>query len=272
MPATGAEFAGVGGNTSCVAVAHDGQPPSLVIDAGTGLRRLADALDGEPFRGTILLSHLHWDHVMGLPFFRAGDRPDSRVDLRLPEQGVEPVELLSRVMAPPFFPITSEGLRGDWAISTYDEGSFQVEGFEVTVREIPHKGSRTLGLRVSDGTASLAYLSDHSPQSLGDGEDGMGALHPAAMELADSVDVLVHGAQFSLEEYPQRKGFGHAVADYAVGLGVACGVGTVVLFHHDPWRDDAAVAALRDEVARPAGPEVVAAVEGTVIAVGPSAP
>jgi ribonuclease BN (tRNA processing enzyme) len=86
-PAPGAEFVRYGGNTSCVAVAHDnGAPPTLILDAGTGIRRVTALLAGQPFTGTILLTHLHWDHVQGLPFFRAGDREDATVRLLLPDQ------------------------------------------------------------------------------------------------------------------------------------------------------------------------------------------
>src|ERR1700752_3025738 len=86
-PAAGAEFAEVGGNTSCVAVAHDGAPPTLVLDAGTGLHRVTALLEGAPFRGSLLFGHLHWDHTHGLPFFAAGDHPDAIVRVLLPEQG-----------------------------------------------------------------------------------------------------------------------------------------------------------------------------------------
>src|SRR4051794_21966492 len=83
-PAPGREFAGGGGHTSCVALAHADAAPALVLDAGTGLRRLTEVLGGEPFRGTILLGHLHWDHTHGLPFFAAGDRDDATVRVLLP--------------------------------------------------------------------------------------------------------------------------------------------------------------------------------------------
>jgi ribonuclease BN (tRNA processing enzyme) len=265
MPATGPEFAGIGGNTSCVAISTDGAPPTLVIDAGTGLRTLSGVLAGDPFRGTILLSHLHWDHMMGLPFFRAGDRPDAVVDLLMPAQGAEPAELLGRAMSPPSFPITIDMLRGDWTLGTFDEGTSVHGDFEVLAREIPHKGGRTMGFRADDGHRSVAYLSDHSPHDLGPGPDGVGEYHDAAVALASGVDVLIHGAQFSRAELPARFGFGHAAADYGVGLGEHCGVGRVVLFHHDPWRSDAEVRALRDEVAQHATVRVELAIEGTVI-------
>ena len=83
-PAVGVEYAVVGGHTSCVAIGDDNGSPRLVLDAGTGLRQLTKVLEGAPFRGTILLSHLHWDHTQGLPFFASGDRPDASVRLVLP--------------------------------------------------------------------------------------------------------------------------------------------------------------------------------------------
>ena len=112
IPAPGAEFVRYGGNTSCVAVAHDyGAPPTLILDAGTGIRRVTALLAGQPFTGTILLTHLHWDHVQGLPFFRAGDRDDAVVRLLLPDQqdGTSAEEVLGRAMSPPHFPIGPGG-------------------------------------------------------------------------------------------------------------------------------------------------------------------
>ncbi len=268
-PAPGDQFVRVGGNTSCVAIGHDpDERPSLVLDAGTGLRHLSKLLGGEAFVGTVLLGHLHWDHMMGLPFFAAGDRPDSRVRLMLPEQG-EPAEtLLMRAMSPPMFPITPRDLRGDWSFETYDEGVFEAEGFTVLAREIPHKGGRTMGLRVSDGRSSVAYLSDHSPHDVGPGDDGLGELHPAAMALADGVDLLIHDAQYTAHELPARRDWGHAAANYAVTLGQACNVGRVLLFHHDPSRTDDQVMAMGERLRVEGGPIVDVAIEKTVIALG----
>jgi len=243
-PAVGADFNHVGGHTSCIAIGHDDGPPTLVLDAGTGLRNLTGVLDGAPFRGTILLSHLHWDHTHGLPFFAAGDRPDACTRLFLPEQGVEPVDLLARTMSPPHFPIGPHQLRGDWSFDVIDRGEYRFEGFDVLVREIPHKGGKTLGFRVSDGRRSLAYLSDHAPQDRGAGPHGVGALHEDALDLARDVDVLVHDAQYTADELPQRGSFGHAAFEYSLELAAAAGARRVLLFHHDPSRTDPEVEAI----------------------------
>ena len=264
-PAPGHDFAEVGGHTSCVAVAHDDRPPSLVLDAGTGLRSLTSVLAGRPFVGTIVLSHVHWDHVMGIPFFAAGDHPDARVTLLVPEQGTAAEALLERMMSPPTFPITPDQLRGAWTFATYDAGDLEIEGFDVRAREIPHKGGRTMGLRVADSSASIAYLPDHAPHLIGPGAHDVGEIHPAARDLADGVDVLIHDAQYTRAELPHRFGWGHAAADYAVELGSACGVGRVLLFHHDPSRTDLEVAELRDSIAPSSDLRVDVAREGDVV-------
>ena len=138
-PAPGADYVRYGGNTSCVAVAHArGAAPVLALDAGTGLANLTGLLGGAAFAGTILLSHLHWDHSLGLPFFRAGDRDDARVTLLLPEQaagqggtersgagGASAERLLGQVMSPPFFPIRPGELRGSWEFGAISPGPAQ---------------------------------------------------------------------------------------------------------------------------------------------------
>ena len=244
LPATGADYQEIGGATSCVAIAHDGQAPSLVLDAGTGLRRLAMMLKPNPFRGTIIMGHLHWDHILGIPFFPSGDHPDADVRFLVPEQGLDVLEVLSRAMRPPLFPISPAQLRGAWRFATYDEGECELEGFTVLAREIPHGGGRTMGLRISDGHSSIAYLSDHSPHSIGPGDDGLGELHPAALDLASDVDVLIHDSQYTKGELVQKFTWGHTAVPYCVTLAERCNVKTLMMFHHDPLRTDDEVRAM----------------------------
>lgn len=246
-----------------MALAHDGATPNLVLDAGTGLRSLSRHLGGEPFRGTILLGHLHWDHTHGLPFFPAGDDPDSQVTVAMPAQG-DPEEVLERAFSPPHFPITPRQLSGRWEITSLEQGHHQFEGFEVDAAEIPHKGGRTFGYRVSDGTGTIAYLSDHDALVAGEGPDGLGAYHPAAMSLVAGVDLLIHDAQYTAVELASRRKFGHATVEYGVGLAEEAGAKTLALFHHDPARTDDEVDAI---VAAHVGAavEVIAAAEGLTI-------
>ena len=259
-PAPGADFVRVGGNTSCVAVAHDTDAPVLVLDAGTGLRRLSEDLDGEAFRGTILLTHLHWDHVQGLPFFGAGDRADADVSLVMPAQG-DAREVLARAMSPPHFPIGPDGLLGKWTFESIEPGEHTLEGFNVLAAEVPHKGGRTFGYRISDGDWTFAYVPDHEPSVEGPGPDGLGARHEAVLALAKGVDVLAHGAQYTLAERERAVAFGHATIDYAMALAREAGVGRLVLFHHEPGRTDNDVESIARSLDS-AGLPVQAAVEG----------
>lgn len=237
-PAPGREFARYGGHTSCVAFAHDGAAPTLILDAGTGLRRVTNLLGEQPFEGTILLGHLHWDHVHGLPFFVAGLRPGHRVNTLLPAVDGDAESTLARGFSPPHFPISPAELGPGWTFGALDEGPLHVEGFDVLAREIPHKGGRTFGLRVSDGKHHVAYLSDHFPLAAGAGPDGLGAYHDAALELAADVDVLLHDAQFLGSQFPEVAYLGHSAVEYAVGLATAAGARALVLFHHAHDRTD----------------------------------
>lgn len=259
-PATGEAFIRYGGDTSSVAVASDDGAPTLVLDAGTGLSQLSDVLGGAPFRGAVVLGHLHWDHTHGLPFAGAVDHPDAEVDLLIPAQGDDAEAVLGLAMSPPHFPIRPSQLRGHWRFHLLDEGVHQIAGFEVTSREIPHTGGRTFGYRIAANGRSLAYLSDHAPGELGPGPDGLGARHPAARQLAESVDLLVHDAQYTVDEYPRWAPFGHSAIDYAIGLGDEAEAAMTVLFHHDPRRTDADL----DRVAMSLDDRIVVAAAGAV--------
>jgi len=275
-PAPGAEFVRYGGHTSCVAIAPDGGPVRLILDAGTGLRRVTGLLGGAPFAGTIILTHLHWDHVHGLPFFTAGDRDDARVTLLLPESeeaqnqeaqnqersaGAE--EVLARGMSPPHFPIRPSGLRGEWSFCNLAPGAFKAEGFTVEAREVPHKGGRTFGYRVSDGHSAIAYIPDHCPTALGPGPEGWGEYHPAALGLAADVDLLIHDSFLLPEEVAAQASFGHPAADYAVRLGRRARARRVLLAHHKPDRTDDALDSLAARFHL--DPHVTVAAEGQVI-------
>ena len=264
-PAPGEEFIRYGGHTSCVAIAHDGAVPSLLLDAGTGIRRTSSLMNGEPFRGSILLTHLHWDHVHGLPFCDATDRTDSRVTLFVPDQldGSDPLEVLSRGMSPPHFPVRADELRGDWSFVPLSSSSLEIEGFSVLVEEIPHKGGRTYGLRVSDGSSTIVYMPDHCPTALGPGPDDLGEYHQAAMSLCEDADVLIHDAQLVREELAAEAYFGHSAAEYAVELARRANVRQVVLFHHKQSRVDDELDALADRFS--GAPVVTVATQHTVL-------
>jgi phosphoribosyl 1,2-cyclic phosphodiesterase len=262
-PAPGQSFLRVGGNTSCVAITPSGDDsPTLLLDAGTGLSSVTRQLNGNAFVGDLLLTHLHWDHVQGLPFFAAGDRDDARVRLLLPAQGdASPdrvgsaAELLAGSMSPPHFPIRPEGLRGQCSFQAIAPGTITACGCQVTAVEIPHKGGRTFGFRVEADGESLAYLPDHHPAI--DQEPGL--------ELAREVDVLCHGAMFRDSERETAHAYGHATLSEICRLATEARVGRLVLIHHAPTRSDDDVDAMAAEIAANGCPPTVVGHEGNVV-------
>jgi phosphoribosyl 1,2-cyclic phosphodiesterase len=246
-PASGPGFERVGGHTSCVAISDGDALPSLVLDAGTGLQSLTTRFGSSPFVGTILLTHLHWDHVQGLPFFPPADRDDARVTLVQPAQG-DPVAVLSRSMSPPHFPIGPEGLRGTWSFVGLESGKHTIEGFEVLARDVVHKGGRTFGYRVRAGDATFAYV----PDALDDNDD-------VIAELATDVDLFVRGAPFVTDESERAALFGHGTAEHAVEIARRAGANRLLLTHHGPYRTDDGVDAIAQRL------NVEAAYEGLAI-------
>ena len=258
-PSPGAEFVRYGGHTSCVAVSTDSATePQLVLDAGTGIRMLTPLLAPNAFTGSILISHLHWDHVQGIPFFAAGDRPDARADVFVPaDGGLSGRDLVARFMSPPSFPITPEGLKGAWSFTAVETEGFTTEGFDVMPFEVSHKGGRTYGYRVSDGSGAIAYVPDHAPAA---------GVDDAAREAMHGVDVLIHDAQFLDHERPRAVDYGHATIDEALALADEVHARSLVLFHHGPIRTDVALDEISAEFGR--GGFAVTAHEGMTIDVG----
>lgn len=248
-PCHGDEIAKYGGNTSCVAVRAPGQEP-LFFDLGTGARYFgAELARHGTFHGTCLLSHLHWDHTQGLPFFTPLLREGSTLDVYAPAQddGRSVEEVMTTVIRPPVFPVTIDQLPGAVRFHDTADSEFQIGEIRVIARTVPHVGP-TLGYRVEWGGRSVAYLSDHQQP-----HDGSFAVSDNARELVDGVDLLIHDAQYTPSEFARKSTWGHCTIDYALWLAEHCGVGTLALYHHDPTRTDEAL----DEVGRSA--EVAAA-------------
>jgi ribonuclease BN (tRNA processing enzyme) len=215
-------------------------------------------LPGPGYHGAIVLSHLHWDHAQGIPFFVAGDNDASVVDLYLPAQNdMTGRDLLASLMSPPRFPIDPEGLRGQWSFTALEPGRHRIGDFEVTAVEIAHKGGRTFGYRVDDGDRSVAYLPDHAPVQ-GVSDD--------LLAMLQDVDLMLHDAQFVESERKVADLFGHATIPEAITLAQKAGVGTLVLFHHGPARTDDQLDTIAKELDAPI--PVVVAVEGEQLEVG----
>ncbi|MFA5565820.1 MAG: MBL fold metallo-hydrolase [Acidimicrobiia bacterium] len=252
-----------GGNTACVVIERDGHNP-IILDIGTGLRFFGESLphDGS-FRGSALVTHMHWDHIQGLPFFVPILLPGAAFDIYGPIlEGGETLEhAFSDFMRPPYFPVTIADLKGKIRFHGLGAETRLIEGATVTARPVPHKGV-TNGYRVEFEGTVLVYISDHQ-QPLHDEKH----VDDAVLELCHDADVLIHDAQYTAAEFTQKYDWGHCTIDYALEVARQGGVKQLVLFHHDPAHDDRWLAAIEQEaVAAAAGEfEVIAAYEGLVL-------
>jgi phosphoribosyl 1,2-cyclic phosphodiesterase len=244
VAAPGPETVRYGGNTSCVEV-RGADGTLLVLDAGTGIRRLGGRV-GPEMRVDLLLSHLHMDHIQGLGFFRPLDEPGQDVHVWGPPSTTLDLRArLSRYLSPPLFPVRVRDLPCRLTLHDVPLERFAIGGLTVTAALVCHPGP-TVGYRITDGTVSCAYLPDHEP--------ALGARHfPGApdwtsgFDLAAGADLLIHDAQYSDAEYPQRVGWGHSSITHALRFAEATGVERLVTFHHDPGNDDRALDRLVDE-------------------------
>ncbi len=233
-PCHGEEIVRHGGNTSCVSVAVPGHDP-LLFDLGTGLRYFGASCRDEPFRGTCLVSHLHWDHIQGLPFFKPFLLDGSQVAIYGPDQsavGNTVAGVFAETIKPPLFPIHLSEFAGGVEFHDVGDDEFTIGDIEVMSRLIPHAGP-TVGYRVSWNGRSVAYLSDHQmPQ------DGSFHAVPGAYDLCRDVDLLIHDAQYTSQEFAKKSTWGHCTPEYAVWLAASAGAKRLALFHHDPSHDD----------------------------------
>ncbi len=272
-PCSADRYRRYGGNTSCVLVEVDGEPP-LIIDLGTGLRALGEHLRAPlaavvtpPFTANVLLSHLHYDHVLGMPFFAPMRHRDSVVDVYGPAQdGGSLGEILASMVRPPFFPVHMAQFEGTFRFHDLEgTDEFALGGIKVKVRPIHHVG-HTLGFRLEVDGQVLAYLSDHqAPLDLD-------SVEPNVLELCDGADLLLHDAQYTEEEFAALPDWGHSTANYAVHVAREAGVKRLTLFHHDPAHSDDTLDRMLEEARTRAAAspllEVTAATEGTSVDLG----
>lgn len=260
LASPGVHTARVGGNTSCVEIDAGGS--RIVLDAGTGLRGLGERLvrgGHDPRRKTtILLSHVHWDHIQGLPFFSPIYVPGWEIDVVSGPNGFMPLEqVLRRQMAPPFFPVAFDDLAARVRATDERPGStFAVGDVTVTMARLNHPDP-VYGYRLEWNGCSVVYATDTEHYQCVD---------PTLRKLAEGADVLIYDAQYTPEEYSgetgaARVGWGHSTFEAAAELARTAEVGNLVLFHHDPGRSDAQVAAI-EERARDLFPRTLAAREG----------
>ena len=217
-----------GGNTSCVRVDLGGE--CIILDGGTGLRALGAEIGNRPLRATILFSHLHWDHIQGIPFFGPLYNPKSRITLIGPE-GLK--DALQAQMSKPNFPVGMEVMGARIVFKTvYPGDAFAVGKVKVETAALNHPGG-AVGYRLSHGGRVVAYLCDNEHTEFGFGDD--------LCDLARNADVLIYDAQYLPEEYPQKTGWGHSTYEIGARLAEAAGARQLILTHHEPTRTDAEV-------------------------------
>jgi len=258
-----------GGNTSCVEV-RSSAGTLIVVDMGTGAAVLGRELAarGGPLRGHILISHTHWDHIQGIPFFPPLLAPGNEWDIYAPRGfGRTLRDTLAGQMQDTYFPVSLEQLGATIRYHELVEGHLQIGDVEVASHYLNH-GALTLGYRLEADGVAVVYACDHEPHSrlLAAGTGEISGEDRRHAEFLAGADLVMHDAQYLASEYPQKIGWGHSTVEYALAVARFAGVKQLALTHHDPRRDDAAldelVASLRAESRRTKGPHIFAAAEG----------
>ena len=275
----GPSTARYGGNTSCIEV-RSARETLVIIDCGTGAHSLGQKLTSggaKGLRGHILISHTHWDHIQGIPFFDPIFAPGNEWDIYGPKGlGQSFREALAGQMQYTYFPVTLDQCGAKIRYHDLVEGSFDIDDIKVSTRYLNHP-ALTLGYRLQADGATVVYACDHEPHSrmlaTGDGDiTGQDLRHA---EFANRADLLIHDAQYTADEYKTKVGWGHSSVEYVVKLSRFAQVKRVALTHHDPLRDDDAidrlVADVRTKLRQDSSSlDVFAAFEGQVVEVAAS--
>jgi phosphoribosyl 1,2-cyclic phosphodiesterase len=277
IAAPGRETADFGGNTSCVEV-QVGRD-QLILDCGTGIRELGRHMSasGEPIKSTILLSHSHWDHIQGFPFFSPLFSPENQLTVIGPHEHTDRLnDTLAGQMQYRYFPIGLEQLAADIRYQEVREEKFPHGSAAISTHYLNHT-IMAMAYKIEAFGRTVIYVTDTEPFSqqarAWASDDNRRFLHKRDQELCEFVrgaDVIIMDAQYTTHEYPGKVGWGHGTPDYCVDVAISAGVGTLVLYHHEPTRVDSAVAVLEQLAQKRAreeapGLEVIAAAEGLTL-------
>lgn len=227
-----------GGNTSSVEVRLD-DGNLIVLDAGTGIRDLGSSLvKDEPMRKiNLFLTHLHLDHVEGLGFFSALWNPDVELHVWGPPSSLRSLEdRIGKLMSPPLFPVSLAKVPSRPVFHDVPDEELVIGNARVYVQPVTHRGS-TVGYRIEENGRIFTYIPDHEP-ALGMDLENSDPEWVSGFAVAQGADVLFHDSQYTEEEYPAHRQWGHSSIDHTVQFGLLTKVKNLVLFHHDPGHSD----------------------------------
>lgn len=236
LASAGPDTVRYGGNTSCVEVRSEAHT-LVILDAGTGIRRLSATVEPDIKRVYILLTHLHMDHIQGFGFFEPLLRPD--VDLHIfgpPSTTHDLRARLTKYFSPPLFPVRLRDLPAKLTLHDVPLRGFEVDGLHVDCALVTHPGP-TVGYRITERGRALVYIPDHEP-ALGAKSFPLSPQWTSGHDLAAGADLLIHDSQFTLAEYAERVGWGHSAIHHAVAFARLAHVKRLVTFHHDPAHSD----------------------------------
>lgn len=234
IPSPGAEFIRYGGNTACIHIELN-NGANLILDAGTGIKSVGQKLAGQSGDIHLLLSHNHWDHIQGFPFFIPIYQPGRNIFITPGKTSQEDNDAVLRQMTGTYFPVNYHSLESNIQITPIPKNidSWEIQGAKITRRSMNHPGSGSSYLIEADGV-KVAYITDNE-------------LYPPYQKetdflqwvnFADQADLIVHDAQYMLSDMPGKSGWGHSVAEEAVKLAMASRAKRLALYSHDHIRTD----------------------------------
>ena len=249
-PTPGRRTLRYGGNTTCIEV-RSSDDELLVIDSGSGIAELGAKLAPlGPTNVNLLITHTHWDHIQGFPFFAPAFIPGTKLTLVGPAGSIKSLKAaFADQMDLAYFPLRLDQVPAEIEFIERDAGeTFEVAGLRVTPHELNHP-ILTFGYRIEEGDQSLVFATDNE-LVLGSAETDPGFPTPSREDLVqwcEGADLLVHDAQYSRDEYDSHVGWGHTSYAEALSLADHCGAAQLAFFHHDPMHSDADIDALVDE-------------------------
>lgn len=236
IPTPGETFLKYGGNTPCLEITFDKSDDIFILDAGTGIRQLGLEVMNryDRMKVHLFLTHFHWDHLQGIPFFA----PLYSEKCECTFIGCDTVEgnLKKRLhdsVCPPYFPVDFDVFKAKMNFIDQCEGDLNIGDINISVTEVNHPGG-AIAFKINETEKSLIYMTDNELDFSGNNKDSREKL----VDFCEEADLFIHDAQYTSDEYRSKKGWGHSSHVEAVNFALACGAKRLALFHHDPEHND----------------------------------